>query len=610
MRSNGQISSVNRNGMQIQHNLNGGRTTMSQSNGKRIATMGKNSGYVQNQKPYATGKNGQAYYSRTSYNNGQASTGTYVGFNFGGQQYFGYQPQSFYSPAFYGWASDPWDGQIAFGVDAWGWGGAPWLGYYGFTPYAYYAGPAYWLTDYVLAAELQAAYGEVGVAPVATVSPAIPVIANRPWTDTGMAVVQGQTYTISATGVINYNPRAVSSPNGVDCGGSNGLQAPQFPCISMLGRIGPYGAPFFIGSQTSLTAPFTGELFLGVNDGYFADNSGAWIATVVQEGAVEVATAPPQPAYPPSMQVCEQGGCATWVWDGAHYNANWSNGAISILTVVKWDSQGVIISRVDPAGASAGNIATYTGRILGPNAIGGAIAGNMRGNPWAETFTATSPTPVLVAAVAAPAPAYAAPARAAAPAGGSDTVALTPDVKEAIAGEVKATLAAENAAAQGTATPAPSDGPPPALDPARRTFIVATDLTVTVDGQECSLTPGDVLTRLGDRPDENQDVNTSISSSKRYDCPQGEQVSISLNDLQEMRNQFEQKLDSGLKTLASKQGTKLPKAPNTSTVASGVPAPPPDPAAAKELQQQQAAADQTEAQVKQEVSSGSSPGGN
>jgi hypothetical protein len=165
--------------MQIQHNLNGGRTTMSQSNGKRIATNGKNSGYVQSQKPYATGKNGQAYYSRTSYNNGQASTGTYVGFNFGGQQYFGYQPQSYYSPAFYGWASDPWQGQIAFGIDAWGWNGAPWLGYYGFAPYSYYAGPAYWLTDYVLAAELQAAYGEaaVEVAPVAAVSPAIPVNA-------------------------------------------------------------------------------------------------------------------------------------------------------------------------------------------------------------------------------------------------------------------------------------------------------------------------------------------------------------------------------------------------------------------------------------------------
>ena len=54
----------------------------------------------------------------------------------------------------------------------------------------------------------------------------------------------------------------------------------------------------------------------------------------------------------------------------------------------------------------------------------------------------------------------------------SDPVALTPEVKEAIAEEVKAQLAEDKAAA----APAPqaqsgSDEVPPALDPARRTFV-------------------------------------------------------------------------------------------------------------------------------------------
>jgi hypothetical protein len=48
----------------------------------------------------------------------------------------------------------------------------------------------------------------------------------------------------------------------------------------------------------------------------------------------------------------------------------------------------------------------------------------------------------------------------------------------------------------------------------------------------------------------------------------------------------------------------MPKAPNTSTQASAVPAPAPDNSAAKALTDQQAAADQTEAQVKQEASAG------
>ena len=57
--------------------------------------------------------------------------------------------------------------------------------------------------------------------------------------------------------------------------------------------------------------------------------------------------------------------------------------------------------------------------------------------------------------------------------------------------------------------------------------------------------------------------------------------------------------------LAKKQGTGgIPKAPDTSTTASDVPPPVPDSGAAKTLEDQQQAADQTEAQVKQETASG------
>jgi len=45
----------------------------------------------------------------------------------------------------------------------------------------------------------------------------------------------------------------------------------------------------------------------------------------------------------------------------------------------------------------------------------------------------------------------------------------------------------------------------------------------------------------------------------------------------------------------------MPKSPDTKTTASDVPPPPPDTSAAKTLQDQQQAADQTDAQVKQEV---------
>jgi hypothetical protein len=193
----------------------------------------------------------------------------------------------------------------------------------------------------------------------------------------------------------------------------------------------------------------------------------------------------------------------------------------------------------------------------------------------------------------------------------SDPVALTPEVKEAIAEEVKAQLAEDKAAA----APAPqaqsgSDEVPPALDPARRTFVVSADLAVSADGQECSLTQGDVIMRLTDTPDADGKVNVSVASGKKSDCAAGKLVAVSVDDLQEMRNRFEEPLGAGMKSLASKQGTgTMPKAPDTGTVASNVPPPPPDATAAKDLQEQQSAADQTEADVKRESLSAPAGGG-
>jgi len=82
----------------------------------------------------------------------------------------------------------------------------------------------------------------------------------------------------------------------------------------------------------------------------------------------------------------------------------------------------------------------------------------------------------------------------------------------------------------------------------------------------------------------------------------GKQIAVSVDDLQEMYNHFQEQVDNGMKDLSSKQGKSgIPAAPDTKTVSSDVPPPPPDANAAKQLQDQQAAADQTEAQVVKEA---------
>jgi hypothetical protein len=193
----------------------------------------------------------------------------------------------------------------------------------------------------------------------------------------------------------------------------------------------------------------------------------------------------------------------------------------------------------------------------------------------------------------------------------SNQVALSPEVKQAIAEEVKAQIAAEQASAGksapagGQQASADSNEVPPALDPARRTFVVSADLAVTADGEECSLTSGDVITRLTDTPDDDQNVTVSVASSKKTDCAAGKQVAVSVDDLQEMHNHFQEQVDEGLKSLAAKQGTGgLPKAPDTGTSASDVPPPADDKTAEKALTEQQSEADKAESDAKSEASSG------
>ena len=154
IRPNGQIRSVNRNGMHIEHGMHGGRTVVSTRNGVRVVSVGRRGGYVQ--RAYVV-RGGRSYYSRTYYYHGAYRAGVYRGYYYGGRPYYGYYPGYYYGPAYYGWAYNPWPAPVYYG---WGWGGAPWYGYYGpyYQPYPVYPSAAFWLTDFMVAATLQAAY--------------------------------------------------------------------------------------------------------------------------------------------------------------------------------------------------------------------------------------------------------------------------------------------------------------------------------------------------------------------------------------------------------------------------------------------------------------------
>ncbi|MGO9211847.1 MAG: hypothetical protein ACLP2H_17170 [Terriglobales bacterium] len=192
--------------------------------------------------------------------------------------------------------------------------------------------------------------------------------------------------------------------------------------------------------------------------------------------------------------------------------------------------------------------------------------------------------------------------------GGQGTEKLSPEVKQMIAEEVKQQLMAEKAAAARTGSqPAPaSNEPPPALDPGRTVFVVASTLDVATPAGDCELTPGDVINRIDDTPDSDGMVQVRVASSKQGDCAQGSKPAVKVADLQDMSNRFREQLDSGLQQLATNSGKNgLPAAPDTSTTADkDVPVPDPDKDVYAQMQGLQKEADQAQQEVNRQSGSG------
>lgn len=196
-------------------------------------------------------------------------------------------------------------------------------------------------------------------------------------------------------------------------------------------------------------------------------------------------------------------------------------------------------------------------------------------------------------------------------------VKMSPDVKNAISEEVKATIATEQGDAAKAKTSSGGAGgsqetrkeAPP--DPKFRIFLVSSDMSLVAgDDEECPLSQGDVIQRTTDPPDNDGNVTVKVVASAKKDCANGKEGPMAVEDLEEMYNQFREQLNNGMGELARKQGTGgLPKSPDTATTAGDVPAPAADKSAAKSLEGQQTAADQAEADVKQEAGARAGGGG-
>ena len=171
---------------------------------------------------------------------------------------------------------------------------------------------------------------------------------------------------------------------------------------------------------------------------------------------------------------------------------------------------------------------------------------------------------------------------------------VTPPVKQLIAEEVQRQISRENAEAQQVAANADPDpalsGLGRMLDNTSHVFVAGADLDVLDSlGQQCALSPGDVMQLAAPATDTADAASLVVLASKPQECPKGDVISVRIADLQDMQNRMRETVDDGLAAIQANAGQNGWPALPQSAVSAGTPAPfaaiapPPDPNAASEI---------------------------
>jgi hypothetical protein len=115
---------------------------------------------------------------------------------------------------------------------------------------------------------------------------AITVSGRQQWTPTGVYVQRGQVVTFRTSGEVQLSgdTNDMATADGAKTQRyASRAPIPRTLAGALIGRIGN-GRPFGIGTQTSVTMPAAGQLFLGVNDDSLNDNQGEFRVEIQAPG--------------------------------------------------------------------------------------------------------------------------------------------------------------------------------------------------------------------------------------------------------------------------------------------------------------------------------------
>ena len=108
--------------------------------------------------------------------------------------------------------------------------------------------------------------------------------AANGWTDSGLMVRRGQRLRISASGRVSLGQGRFSTPTGLPRVMDTEKLMRNEPTGALIAVIGDDNDEFiFIGANREFIAPRDGRLFLGVNEGNLADNTGTYDTLVEAE---------------------------------------------------------------------------------------------------------------------------------------------------------------------------------------------------------------------------------------------------------------------------------------------------------------------------------------
>jgi hypothetical protein len=122
----------------------------------------------------------------------------------------------------------------------------------------------------------------------------VTVSGDDKWVDTGMDVLAGDKLHITATGTVNFSDKPNVGPEGAARDWKDTLRAFSVPSAgrgALVGQVGNDRAatPFPVGADGTIVVPFSGRLYLGVNQDPMGKPTGSFTAHIERTPATATA---------------------------------------------------------------------------------------------------------------------------------------------------------------------------------------------------------------------------------------------------------------------------------------------------------------------------------